>query len=105
MSVSGSPVACFPDYLTCTPVAQSLLCLLGLQLGGWGEPPGTGQASSRNRSERGGKVLSAPPPGRAGQALHTYFASEKKSGGILLRLFVGYATGQGHCAGNGSLPG
>ena len=46
------------------------------------------ETSSRNCSERG-KVLPAPPPGRAGQALHTYFASNKNSGEILLCLFVG----------------
>jgi hypothetical protein len=40
MSVSGSPVACFPDYLTCTPVAQSLLCLLPAAGGGLGGASG-----------------------------------------------------------------
>ncbi len=60
----------------------------GSSAGGPGERPGTGQQQPETDSGQG-KVLPAPPPGRAGQALHTYFASEKKSGGILLRLFVG----------------
>ena len=54
--------------------------------GGWGERPGTGQTSSRKADgERAGARYSQhPPPGRAGQASHAYFASNKKRPGILL---------------------
>lgn len=85
-------------YLTCTPVAQSLLCLLGLQLGGLGGgTPGTGQTSSRKADgEREGQgTLSTPAGPRGSGTAHLFRVEQKKAGDTTLLV----------CRGGGTAPG
>jgi len=78
MSVSGSPVACFPDYLTCPPVVRGLLCLLPAA-GGLGGASGN-WSDQQPELQRAGGARYSQHPRRAARVRHcTPISRQKKN--------------------------